>query len=123
MRPWLLRPPWLCCPSVSPLTGFPFHSSERSIRTVPRRLAVTGLNCLSAILVRCHLPGALCEAGGEIDRLAGCQSHDGLLEIRAYARASLEALGLAFLDQRVHRQDFDVEQGLDRRGDLRLGSV
>src|ERR1700712_566808 len=49
MRPWLLRPPWLCCPSVNPLTGLPFHSSERLISTVPRRLAVTGLNCLSAI--------------------------------------------------------------------------
>ena len=49
MRPWLLRPPVPILPSVSALTGLPFHSSERSISTVPRRLAVTGLNCLSAI--------------------------------------------------------------------------
>ena len=59
-------------------------------------------------LPECHfsscLPGALREAGGEIDRLAGRQGHDGLLEVRAHARASLEALGLAFLDQRVHRE-------------------
>ncbi len=49
MRPWLLRPPVPVLPSVSALTGLPFHSSERLISTVPRRLAVTGLNCLSAI--------------------------------------------------------------------------
>ena len=57
MRPWLLRPPVPFLPSVSALTGLPFHSSERLISTVPRRLAVTGLNCLSAIVSR-----ALCEA-------------------------------------------------------------
>src|ERR1700744_3587696 len=90
IRPWLLRPPEAFLPSVKPLTGLPFHSSERSISTVPRRLAVTGLNCLSAILVPCHLPRALCEAGGEIDRLARGQRHDGFLNIRAHARTSFE---------------------------------
>src|ERR1700733_4613518 len=47
--PWLLRPPECDLPTVKALTGLPFHSSERSISTVPRRLAVTGLNCLSAM--------------------------------------------------------------------------
>ena len=37
-----------------------------------------------------------------------------------HARTSFEALGLALLDQRVHRQHLDVEQRLHRSGDLRL---
>src|SRR5262252_5681988 len=111
IRPWLLRPPVPILPSVSALTGLPFHSSERLIRTVPRRLAVTGLNCRSAIL---------CEARGEIDRLAGGQLHECLLHIRTLPRAAAEALGLALLHQRVDRYDGDAEQPLDRRLDLAL---
>src|SRR5271166_1363120 len=111
MRPWLLRPPVPILPSVSTLTGLPFHSSERLIRTVPRRLAVTGLNCLSAIL---------CEARGEIDRLGGGQLDERLLHVRALARPALEPLGLALLHQRVDRQHGDAEQALDRCLDLAL---
>src|SRR6516162_3667013 len=111
MRPWLLRPPVPILPSVNPLTGLPFHRSERSISTVPRRLAVTGLNCLSAIL---------CEARGEIDGLTRCQLDERLLHVRALAGPALEPLGLALLYQRVDCQHADAEQALDRRLDLAL---
>src|SRR6185312_6057484 len=117
IRPWLLRPPELLCPSVRPLTGLPFHNSLLSIRTVPRRLAVTGLYCLSAI------SRALCEAGGEIDRLARGQLHEGFLDVRALARPSLEPLGLALLHQGVHCQHLDAEQPLHRGLDLGLGGI
>src|SRR5690606_13269118 len=50
IRPVLLRPPWLCRPSVRALTGRPFHSSERSIRTSPRWPGVVGLYDLSAMI-------------------------------------------------------------------------
>src|SRR5215475_4379871 len=101
IRPWLLRPPVPILPSVSVLTGLPFHSSERLISTVPRRLAVTGLNCLSAIL---------CEARGEIDRLARRQLHERLLHVGSAARSSAKPLRLALLHQRVHRQHGYTEQ-------------
>src|SRR6516225_4797229 len=104
MRPWLLRPPVPILPSVSALTGLPFHSSERLISTVPRRLAVTGLNCLSAILR---------ETRGEIDRLAIRQLDKRLLDVRADAGPPAEAFALALLHQRVHRQDGHAEQALD----------
>src|SRR5580692_2441526 len=104
MRPWLLRPPVPVLPSVSALTGLPFQSSERLISTVPRRLAVTGLNCLSAI------SRALCEAGGEIDGLARSQLDERLLHVRSPARPTLEPLGLALLHQRVDGQHGDAEQ-------------
>src|ERR1700760_2920934 len=109
MRPWLLRPPVPILPSVSCLTGLPFHSSDRLISTVPRRLAVTGLNCLSAML---------CEPGGEIDRLAGGQLDERLFHIRTLPGPAAEPLALALLHQRVHRDHGDAEQAFDRRLDL-----
>src|SRR5210317_2193661 len=50
IRPVLFRPPFLVKPSVRDLTGRPFQSSERSIRTSPRWPGVVGLYDLSAIL-------------------------------------------------------------------------
>src|SRR3569833_652021 len=41
--PLLLRPPVLRLPSVSALTGFPFHSADLSTRIRPRCDDVTGL--------------------------------------------------------------------------------
>src|SRR5271165_3315263 len=117
MRPWLLRPPVEDLPSVRPLTGLPFHSSLRSIRTVPRRLAVTGLKCFSAIIRASH------QTGGEIDALALGESHERLLHVGAHARAALEPLGLALRDQRVHTGNLNLEQSLDRSLDLRLRRV
>src|SRR6476620_8871228 len=98
MRPWLLRPPVPLLPSVSVLTGLPFHSSERLISTVPRRLAVTGLNCLSALSRASYARPV----------------------VKSIAGPSLEPLGLALLHQRVDRQHRDAEQALDRRLDLAL---
>src|ERR1700749_1688824 len=106
--------PWLLGAPVLGKAGKALTEGKHS--TVPRRLAVTGLNCLSAMF--CAAP--LCEPGGEIDRLARRQLHERLLHIRTLAGAPLEALGLALLHQRVHRDDADAEQPLDRRLDLRL---
>src|SRR5215471_18615985 len=47
--PLLLRPPVLRLPSVSALTGLPFHSADLSTRIRPRRDEDVGLYCLSAI--------------------------------------------------------------------------
>ena len=65
MRPWLLRPPVAGLPTVSALTGLPFHSSLRSTRMVPRRLAVTGLKFFSAISSSL----ASGQTGGQVDGL------------------------------------------------------
>src|SRR5271170_5323376 len=115
--PWLLRPPEWFLPSVRPLTGLPFHRSERSISTVPRRLAVTGLKFLIGIAV---LPRRSRQRVGEVDRLARFELDERLLHIGPHARPALELLGLALLHQRVHAQHLDAEQPLDRRLDLRL---
>src|SRR3982750_1859028 len=47
--PLLLRPPVLRLPSVSALTGLPFHSDDLSTRTRPRGPGEVGLYFLSAI--------------------------------------------------------------------------
>src|SRR3954447_18951613 len=47
--PLLLRPPVLRLPSVSALTGLPFHKADLSTRIRPRRAAEVGLYCLRAI--------------------------------------------------------------------------
>jgi hypothetical protein len=47
----LFRPPFLIKPSVKDLTGRPFHSSERSIRTNPRWPGVVGLYDFNAIFL------------------------------------------------------------------------
>src|SRR5918994_7947158 len=49
--PLLLRPPVLRLPSVSALTGLPFHSDDLSTRMSPRRAGEVGLYCLSAIVL------------------------------------------------------------------------
>src|SRR5580692_2690329 len=120
IRPWLLRPPVLALPTVKPFTGLPFHRSDRSISTVPRRLGVTGLKFLIAIVV---VPRRSGQTGGEVDRLALGKPHERLLHIRANTRPTLEALGLALLHQRVHAQHLHAEQPLDRRLDLRLRGI
>src|SRR6056297_3648684 len=51
IRPVLFRPAFLLKPSVRDLTGRPFQSSERSIRTSPRWPGVVGLYDFNAILL------------------------------------------------------------------------
>src|SRR4051812_1220776 len=114
--PLLLRPPVLRLPSVSALTGLPFHSADLSTRIRPRCDDVTGLYDLSAIVFAS-------DRRGDVDGLALGQRHDRLLEVRAGVGTALPALGLALLGDGVDARHADAEQGLDRRLDLRLGRV
>src|SRR5918994_1093384 len=114
--PLLLRPPVLCLPSVSALTGLPFQSADLSTRIRPRCDEVVGLYCLSAI-------DLASDTGGDVDRLAVGQRHDRLLDVRAHVGAALPALGLALLGDGVDPCHVDAEQSLDRRLDLRLGGI
>jgi hypothetical protein len=57
MRPVLLRPPLWRSPSVSALTGAPFHSSLRSTMTSWRCEGVVGLNVFQAID---QIPAVIC---------------------------------------------------------------
>src|SRR5690606_3166982 len=118
--PLLLRPPVLRLPSVSALTGLPFHSADLSTRFRPRCAGLVGLLCLSAI----SLPSrARSDARGDVDRLAFGQADDRLLHVAARVGLALPALGLALGDQRVDAEHLDVEQRLDGRLDRRLGRV
>src|SRR5918993_80778 len=93
--PLLLRPPVLRLPSVSALTGLPFHSDDLSTRMRPRREGLVGLCVLSA-MVRAS------DTGGDVDGLAFGQSHDRLLHVRTLIGATLPALRFALLIERVH---------------------
>src|ERR1041384_3702692 len=110
--PLLLRPPVLRLPSTSALTGLPFQSEDLSTRTRPRCDEVVGLYCLSAIAS---------DPAGDVDRLAVGQGHDSLLDVRPSVGTALPLLGLALDVHRVHARHRDVEQGLARRLNLRLG--
>src|SRR3990170_5179562 len=110
--PWLLRPPVLRLPSVSALTGLPFHSDDLSTRMSPRRAGEVGLYCLSAIVL---------DPARNIDGLALGEGDDGLFDVRTRVGLALPALRLALRDHGVHADDADIEQGFDRRLDLRLG--
>src|SRR3954462_120498 len=116
--PLLLRPPVLRLPSTSAFSGLPFQSADLSTRISPRCDEVVGLYCLSAMAFESVSSG---DAGGDVDRLAVGDGDDGLLDVRARIGAALPALGLALDVHRVDAGDADVEQGLDRRLDLRLG--
>src|SRR4051812_43994749 len=114
--PLLLRPPVFFLPSVSALTGFPFHSADLSTRIRPRCDEVVGLYVLSAMIL------AL-DTGGDVDGRAFGQRHDRLLDVRAGVGTTLPALGLALLIERVDACHTDLEQSLHGRLDLRLGGV
>src|SRR4028119_233950 len=88
--PLLLRPPVLRLPSVSALTGLPFHSDDLSTRIRPRCDEVVGLYDLSAICLAS-------DTGGDVDGLAFGQRHDRLLHVRTRVGAALPAPGLALL--------------------------
>src|SRR6185369_24737 len=84
--PLLLRPPVLRLPSVSALTGLPFHSDDLSTRMRPRRAGEVGLYAFSAIAS---------DPARDVDRLAGRQRHDRLLGVRTRVGLTLPLLGLA----------------------------
>src|SRR4028118_1422632 len=89
--PLLLRPPVLRLPSVSALTGLPFHSADLSTRIRPRRAGLVGLYCLSAIEL---------DPARDVDRLAFSQRDNRLLGVRPLIGLALPALGLALPDGR-----------------------
>src|SRR5918993_4862235 len=99
--PLLLRPPVLRLPSVSALTGLPFHSDDLSTRMRPRRAGLVGLYCFSAI-------GS--DPARDVDRLAVGQRDDRLLGVRALVGLALPLLGLALGDDRVDVGDGHAEQ-------------
>src|SRR5579883_2643410 len=115
MRPALLRPPVLRRPSVSALTGFPFHNSRRSTMTSCRCEGVVGLKVFSAIL---SLPGL--DSGGHVDPRAFAKGHDRLLVVGAPADPAAKALQLSLDPDRIDCGHLDIEQPLDRRPDLAL---
>src|SRR3982751_5733476 len=117
--PLLLRPPVLRLPSTSAFSGLPFQSADLSTRIRPRCDEVVGLYFLSAIAI--YSVSWASNTGGDVDGLAVGQGHDSLLDVRARVGAALPALGLALDVHRVDAGDADVEQGLDRSLDLRLG--
>src|SRR4028118_270104 len=102
--PLLLRPPVLRLPSVSALTGLPFHSALLSTRIRPRRAGLVGLYALSAI--------GPSDPARDVDRvLARSQGHDRLLLVRTLVGLALPALRLALGDKGVHACNLAVEQG------------
>src|SRR5579863_2001895 len=100
MRPVLLRPPFSRRPSVSALTGLPFHNSLRSTMTSCRCDGVVGLKLLSAI-------GS--DPRRHVDPRALLERDDRLLVVRPPADAAAEALGLALHPQRVDGRHRDLE--------------
>src|SRR3954464_11084447 len=114
MRPALLRPPFCFRPSVSPLTGLPFHNSPRSTATWCRCDGGGGLKGLSAIRL---------DPSRHVDTRALGQRDDRLFVIGAAADAAAEPLRLALHPDRVDGVDLDVEQTLDRGLDLTLIGV
>src|SRR6266404_8556085 len=104
MRPVLLRPPFLRSPSVSALTGSPFHNSLRSTMTSWRCEGVVGLNVLSAIS----------DPRRDVDLLAFGESHDRFLVVRALANPAAEELDLAHHADGVDRVHLDLEQPFNR---------
>src|SRR5690348_17691275 len=111
MRPLLLRPPCSRLPSVSALTGRPFHSSLRSTMTSWRCPGVVGLKLLSAIAS---------DSRSHVDLRALGEGDDRFLVVGAPAGGAAEALQLALDADGVDGGDLDVEQALDRGLDLAL---
>src|SRR5262245_32361542 len=104
-RPWLLRPPDLLSPSVSALTGLPFHRWPRSTSTRCLWLGVVGLYVFSA------MPS---DPRGHVDLVAFGEPDDGPLHILLPALDAAEALLLPLADDGIHGQHLHFEQFLDR---------
>src|SRR5262249_14620513 len=111
MRPWTLRPPVLVLPSVSILTGAPFHRPLRSTSTSWRRPGLVGRYVLSAM--------AYSQPRRHVDGVALFQGHDGALGVALARDDAPERLHLALAHLRVHGLHLHTEQLLD--GGLDLG--
>src|SRR5690606_17228626 len=61
------------------------------------------------------------ESGGHVDGVALGEGHDRLLDVAELPLDAAEALHLALADEGVDALHLDLEEGLDRFLDLRLG--
>src|SRR5688572_11567944 len=111
MRPELPRPPDLFLPSVSILTGPPFHRCDRSTSTRWRRPADVGRYVFSAMGL---------QSRRYVDAVPVFEGHDGLLDVAEQRPLAAERLQLALAHERVDRLHLDVEEALDGLLDLRL---
>src|SRR5471030_127199 len=118
MRPWLLRPPVLCLPTVNALTGLPFHRPVRSTMTSWRSDGVIGLYVFRAI---CR--SLVLQARSHVDLVTFDQRDDRFLPVAADAGTTLEDLPLALHVDRVDGLHLDLEQAFDGLLDLGLGRV
>src|SRR6266852_131979 len=100
IRPVLLRPPLPRSPSVKALTGFPFHSSDRSTMTSCRRDGVVGLKVFNAIAS---------DPCRHVDPLALAEGDDCLLVVRTPADPAAKTLEFALNANRVDRRHLHVE--------------
>src|SRR5215472_34869 len=109
--PVLLRPPLPRRPSVSALSGLPFHSPLRSTMTSCRRDGVVGLKVFNAIASdpRCY-----------VDSLTLAQRDDRFLTVGTLPDTTAKTLQLPADADRVDRGHLDIEQSFDSRPDLTL---
>ena len=101
-------------PSLSALTGPPFHRPARLTSTRPRRPGVVGLNFFSAMASdpRSHVDAVTLFEGHVWPSCGG-----------ALAEVAAKALHLALLAQRVDGLDLDREQALHGGLDLGLAGI
>src|SRR4051794_18910115 len=116
LRPRALRPPDFVRPSTSVFSGLLFVISAKSGYVEKRRPGLVGLGLRMA--TRSVLEGL--EALEDRDGVAGPDLDDGLFPGARAAVDGAAALGLGLDAHRVHGDDRDVEECLDRLADLRL---
>src|SRR5680860_140843 len=119
MRPWLLRPPFLCSGLTSDFSGVVRVISTKSATDEPRRPGVVGLYLRIAMSV--FLRAARFSGAEDVDAVALSEADDRALGVGTLAHAVAGTTGLALAVERVHRRHLDVEHLLDR--DLDLGLV
>src|SRR5690349_18515948 len=115
--PWALRPPLLVSGRSSDFSGVDRVISAKSETLEPRRPGVVGLYLRIAIV---YTPSADRAAEG-LDPVTVGELDHRPLRVLALAPPGPGPLALALAVERVHRQDADVEDLLDR--DLDLGLV
>src|SRR4051812_40935514 len=120
LRPLELRPPDFLRPSVSVRSGVVFVISAKSGYETKRRPGDVGLGLRMGIGLR--LLEAL-EGLEDRDGLTRRHLHDRLLPAPGATGGLTAALGLGLHRHRVHLDDVDVEERLDRLADLRLVGV
>src|SRR3954454_6246003 len=137
--PWTLRPPRPCSGRTSDFSGWSRVTSAKSATLEPRRPGVVGLylriamgrESLSVLSgpvgggrgwwagSRSRPSGA--RAAEDLDAVAGGDGDDGALGVLALAHLRAPAaLALALAVDRVHAEDLDVKDLLDRDLDLRI---